>query len=67
MSNDNFVTIAVENRHLPSEVAIVVEGHYTRIELPWWPKTAKEYTKTAKQMILALHHNPRTATDRQSV
>jgi hypothetical protein len=49
MSNDNFITIVVENRHLPSEVAIVVEGHYIRIELPWRPKTVKEYTKTAKK------------------
>jgi len=26
--------------------------HYTKTELPWRPKTAKESTKTAKEMIL---------------
>jgi len=26
--------------------------HYTKLELPWQPKTAKEYTKTAKKIIL---------------
>ena len=26
--------------------------HYTRTELPWWSKTAKEYAYTAKEMIL---------------
>ena len=26
--------------------------HYQNLELPWRPKTAKEYTKTAKEIVL---------------
>jgi len=26
--------------------------HCTNLDLPWQPKTAKKYTKTAKEMIL---------------
>ena len=35
--------------------------HYTKLELPWQPKTAKEYTKTAKKnhsWRLAAKQNP---------
>jgi len=26
--------------------------HYTNLDLPWRPKTAKKYIKSAKEMIL---------------
>ena len=35
-----------------SSEAISACIHYTKTELPWRPKTAKETTKTAKEMIL---------------
>ena len=28
------------------------DGHYQKTELPWRPKTAKEYRKTAKVIVL---------------